>query len=109
MANDVLAEVGRLRLVLVVAVRDALDAPALADALVEGGIPCAEIARLAGEAVEIAQKARADSHPLALTRRAGRVACGGTLEARRFSGKVLVSWTSASTIGWRSSRGPRAA
>jgi 2-dehydro-3-deoxyphosphogluconate aldolase/(4S)-4-hydroxy-2-oxoglutarate aldolase len=42
-ADDVLARIGELKVVPIVAVRDASDAPALADALVAGGLPCAEI------------------------------------------------------------------
>jgi len=41
--NDTLAQLGQLKLVPVVAIDDAADAPALADALVAGGLPCAEI------------------------------------------------------------------
>jgi 2-dehydro-3-deoxyphosphogluconate aldolase/(4S)-4-hydroxy-2-oxoglutarate aldolase len=41
--DDVLARIGELKLVPVVAIQDAGDASALADALVAGGLPCAEI------------------------------------------------------------------
>lgn len=41
--NDVLAKLGALKLVPVVAIHDAADAPALGEALVAGGLPCAEI------------------------------------------------------------------
>lgn len=41
--TEVLAEIERLKVVPVVAIQDAKDAPALADALLAGGLPCAEI------------------------------------------------------------------
>lgn len=41
--NEVLSKLGELKLIPVVAIHDAADAPALAEALVAGGLPCAEI------------------------------------------------------------------
>ena len=41
--QDVIEQLGLLRIIPVVAIHDARDAGALADALVKGGLPCAEI------------------------------------------------------------------
>ncbi len=41
--NDILTKIGQLRIVPVVAIEDARDAQPLGDALLAGGLPCAEI------------------------------------------------------------------
>jgi 2-dehydro-3-deoxyphosphogluconate aldolase/(4S)-4-hydroxy-2-oxoglutarate aldolase len=56
--SDIAEQIGDLKLVPVVAIKDAADAPRLADALVAGGLPCAEIT-FRTEAAEAAIKAMA--------------------------------------------------
>jgi 2-dehydro-3-deoxyphosphogluconate aldolase / (4S)-4-hydroxy-2-oxoglutarate aldolase len=41
--NDILTKIGRLKIVPIVAIEDAKDAQTLGDALLNGGLPCAEI------------------------------------------------------------------
>lgn len=60
--NRILEEIGRIGIVPVIALEDAADAPALAKALEDGGIPCAEVTFRTGAAKE-AIRAMTETHP----------------------------------------------
>ena len=60
--HEILRKIGALGVVPVVAIQDAKDAKPLANALVEGGLPCAEITFRTAAAAD-AIKAMADAYP----------------------------------------------
>ena len=60
--NEILQKIGTLGIVPVVAIEDAMDAKPLADALVKGGLPCAEITFRTAAAAD-AIKAMTDAYP----------------------------------------------
>lgn len=86
--NEVLTQLGQMGVVPVVAIEDAADAPRLGEALLNGGLPCAEIT-FRTAAAEAAIRAMVAAHPDVLVG-AGTVLTVGQAEAAAAAGARFI-------------------
>ncbi|MEP7344325.1 MAG: bifunctional 4-hydroxy-2-oxoglutarate aldolase/2-dehydro-3-deoxy-phosphogluconate aldolase [Gemmatimonadaceae bacterium] len=90
MSTDVITELRRLRIVPLIVIDDPARASALADALVAGGLPCAEIAFRTPRALEALRRMAAE-HPDLLTGAGTVLTPAQAKEAREAGARFIVT------------------